>query len=77
VLKAPDKKARPDRSVILKAAALAALNSKARHASKVPVTYAEKRHVRKPRGAKPGLAVVSNEKSLMVKPAEPQVESSE
>lgn len=71
VLKGPDRTARPDKSLILAAAALAALNSKARHASKVPVIYAEKRHVRKPRGGKPGLAAVTHEKSIMVRPAEP------
>lgn len=71
VLKAPDPKSEPDRSIILAAAALAALHSRARHASKVPVIYTEKRHVRKPRGAKPGLAAVTHEKSVMVKPGEP------
>lgn len=71
VLKGPDKKAQPDKSLIVTAAALAALNSKARHASKVPVIYAEKRHVRKPRGGKPGLAAVTHEKSIMVRPGEP------
>lgn len=71
ILKAPDRKAQADRSLLVTAAALAALNSKARHASRVPVVYAEKRHVRKPRGSKPGLAAVTNEKSIMVKPAEP------
>lgn len=71
VLKGPDKKAQPDKSLILAAAALAALNSKARHAAKVPVIYAEKRHVRKPRGGKPGLAAVTHEKSIMVRPGEP------
>jgi hypothetical protein len=71
VLKAPDRKIEPDRRVIEAAAALAALHSKARHAGRVPVIYAEKRYVRKPRGSKPGLAAVTNEKSVMVKPAEP------
>jgi len=71
VLKAPDRKIEPDRAILEAAAALAALNSKARNAARVPVIYAEKRHVRKPRGSKPGLAAVTNEKSLMVKPGEP------
>lgn len=71
VLKGPDRKTTPGREVIEAAAALAALNSKARNAARVPVIYAEKRHVRKPRGSKPGLAAVTNEKSLMVKPGEP------
>ncbi len=77
VLKAPNSKIEPDRAIITAAAALAALNSKARHASRVPVIYTEKRYVRKPRGGKPGLASVTREKSVMVKPAAPQVESEE
>lgn len=71
VLKGPDRKTAPGREQIEAAAALAALNSKAKNAARVPVIYAEKRHVRKPRGSKPGLAAVTNEKSLMVKPGEP------
>lgn len=71
VLKGPDRKAQPGRAILETAAALAAWNSKARNAARVPVIYAEKRHVRKPRGSKPGLAAVTNEKSVMVAPGEP------
>jgi hypothetical protein len=36
-----------------------------------PVVYAEKRHVRKPRKAAPGLAVCTHEKVVMVEPRLP------
>ncbi len=72
VLRIPDGDRRPDRQAILEAAAIAAFHSKAGRSSKVSVSYTEKRHVRKPRGAKAGLAVISREKSVMVRPAIPE-----
>ncbi len=72
ILRIPSGKARPDRRAILEAAAIAAFHSKAGRSSKVAVSYTEKRHVRKPRGAKPGLAVISREKVVMVRPWIPQ-----
>ncbi len=72
VLRIPDGDRRPDRQAILETAAIAAFHSKAGRSSKVSVSYTEKRHVRKPRGAKPGLAVISKEKSVMVRPAIPE-----
>ncbi len=72
ILRIPSGKAYPDRRAILEAAAIAAFHSKAGRSSKVAVSYTEKRHVRKPRGAKPGLAVISREKSVMVRPWIPQ-----
>jgi hypothetical protein len=62
---------RPDlvpRGVLEKAAALAALHSKARNASLVPVVWTEKRFVRKPRKSPPGLAVTLQAQTLMVAP---------
>lgn len=62
---------RPDlvpRAAVEKAAALAALHSKARHSGIVPVIWTERRYVRKPRKAAPGLAVCLQEKSLFVEP---------
>lgn len=55
-------------NVLAKAAALAALNSKARHSGLVPVIWTERRYVRKPRKAAPGTAVCLQEKSLFVEP---------
>jgi hypothetical protein len=71
ILRRQGKKAEPDKRAILEAAAIAAFHSKAGRASRVPVCYAERRHVRKPRGARPGLAVVSREKVVFVEPRLP------
>ena len=56
------------KAVLHKAAALAALHSKARHSSLVPVIHTERRYVRKPRKAGPGLAVCLQEKNVFVEP---------
>lgn len=61
---------------ILQAAAIAAHYSKARHASKVPVVYTEKRYVRKPRGWPPGKVTLTREKTIFVEPALPPEKSS-
>lgn len=58
------------KKTIEEAASLAAFHSKAREAGKVEVIYAEARHVKKPKGAKPGLVTVSEFKSVYVRPAE-------
>jgi len=72
VLRRAGRKDEPDRQAILEAAAIAAFHSKAGRSSKVAVSYTEKRHVRKPRGAKPGLAVLKREKVVMVRPELPE-----
>jgi predicted ribosome quality control (RQC) complex YloA/Tae2 family protein len=54
--------------ILLYAASLAALYSKGKNAVKVPVTYTRARFVSKPKGAKPGLVVLSQRKTVMVKP---------
>ncbi|MBD3349334.1 MAG: DUF814 domain-containing protein, partial [Candidatus Eisenbacteria bacterium] len=72
VLRKHGQKSEPDRRAIMEAAAIAAFHSKARGSSAVPVTYTERRYVRKPRGAKPGLAVVTNEKVVFVEPGLPE-----
>lgn len=71
VLRRSGQKAEPDKQAILEAAAIAAYHSKAGKSSKVPVCYTEKRHVRKARGGKPGLAVVAREKVVIVRPKLP------
>jgi hypothetical protein len=58
-------------AVIERAAAIAAYFSKARNSSTVPVIYAEKRHVRRPRKSKPGTALCSRGTTIFVKPALP------
>lgn len=71
VMKYPNKSFEPSSNEIAETAALAAWHSKARNDSLVPVIYTERRHVRKPRKAKPGLVTVDREKSVMVKPKRP------
>lgn len=58
------------KKTIEEAASLAAFHSKGREAGKVEVIYAEAKHVKKPKGAKPGLVTVSEFKSVYVRPAE-------
>ena len=56
------------RTILEKAAALAALHSKARHSGLVPVIHTERRYVRKPRKAAAGTAVTLRDKSVFVEP---------
>lgn len=61
----------PQKSDIIEAAAIAAHFSKARSSGVVPVAYTERRHVRKPRGAAPGIVTLSRESVIFVEPARP------
>ncbi|KAF2955563.1 NFACT family protein [Marinitoga sp. 38H-ov] len=54
--------------VLLYAAYLAAKYSKGRFSSKVSVDYTQKKHVWKPKGAKPGMVHYNNFKTLYVEP---------
>ncbi len=56
--------------VIVKAAQLAAANSKARGAEQTTVSYTEIKYVDKPKGAKPGLVQITNENTINVSPGE-------
>lgn len=62
------------RSVIETAASIAAYFSKARGSSTVPVIYAEKRHVRRPRKSKAGTALCTRGTTIFVKPSLPEKE---
>ncbi|MCL2420871.1 MAG: NFACT family protein [Defluviitaleaceae bacterium] len=57
----------PD-STILEGAMLAAYHSKGRQSSQVPVDYVARRHVRKPKGAKPGFVIYDGHKTVYVTP---------
>ncbi|MGN1113365.1 MAG: NFACT family protein [Acutalibacteraceae bacterium] len=59
----------PDDETILYAAQLAAYHSRAKESSKVPVDYTLIKYVSKPVGAKPGMVIYKNQKTLFVKPA--------
>jgi predicted ribosome quality control (RQC) complex YloA/Tae2 family protein len=56
------------KEVLLKAASLAAYYSKGRNSGTVSVTYTRAGFVRKPRSAKPGMVLLTDRKSIMVKP---------
>ncbi|MFT5233882.1 MAG: hypothetical protein ACI9UK_001350 [Candidatus Krumholzibacteriia bacterium] len=68
VIRAGGQPERIPKNVLLKAAALAALHSKAKHAKHVPVIYTEKRYVRKPRKAPAGTAACLRDQSVFVEP---------
>ena len=68
VLRREGRKEEPGARNIEEAAGLAAYWSKGRSARKVPVVYTRVKHVSKPRGGAPGLAVFRREKTVMVAP---------
>lgn len=55
-------------STILFAARLAAEHSDARNSSAVPIDYTKARYVKKPAGARPGLVIYKNNKTVYVTP---------
>ena len=55
---------------LLEAAQAAAWYSKARTSENVPVDYVPVRHVKKPSGAKPGMVIFTNNRTLYVTPAD-------
>ncbi len=55
-------------ATIIKAAALAAANSKAEGSSQVPVDYTPVKFVKKPNGAKPGMVIYTTNKTVFVTP---------
>ena len=68
VLRREGRKDEPGARTIEEAAGLAAYWSKGRSARKVPVVYTRVKHVSKPRGGAPGLAVLKREKTVIVAP---------
>lgn len=57
-----------DDDVLVKCAEIAAKHSKAKLSSNVPVDYCLVQFVKKPNGAKPGMVIFTNNKTLNVKP---------
>ncbi|BAU27526.1 putative ribosome quality control (RQC) complex YloA/Tae2 family protein [Aneurinibacillus soli] len=55
-------------ATLAEAAMLAAYHSKARQSSQVPVDYTLVRHVKKPKGAKPGFVIYEQQKTLFITP---------
>lgn len=60
---------------ILEAAYLAAFYSKGRNSSNVPIDYTLKKYVKKPNGAKPGMVIYEDNKTLFVTPSEEIINS--
>ncbi len=71
VLKGSAGSGNPPRSVLERAASIAAHFSRARHSSLVPVIWTRRRYVRKFRGARPGQVRCEREKTLVVPPELP------
>ncbi|MCC5911960.1 MAG: NFACT family protein [Clostridiaceae bacterium] len=65
----------PSNTSILEAATLAAYYSKAKNSTKVPVDYTEKKNVRKPKGAKPGMVIYDNYSTILVDGTEKSIEN--
>jgi predicted ribosome quality control (RQC) complex YloA/Tae2 family protein len=68
VVRNPGRDRELDESILVKAAQLAAYFSQARNSSKVEVHYTKRKHVTKPRRAKPGLVRLLEFKSVKVEP---------
>jgi len=75
VLRRGKGKNEPSKQTVEEVAAWAAFYSQARTAGRVPVIVTLKKYVRKPRKGPPGLALCTNEKTLMARPQEPARES--
>ncbi|MBR4860797.1 MAG: NFACT family protein [Firmicutes bacterium] len=59
---------------IFEAAAIAAYHSKGRTSENVPVDYVPVRYVKKPAGAKPGMVIFTNNRTVWVNPGLPETE---
>lgn len=64
----------PDQTII-EGAMLAAYHSKAQQSSQVPVDYVARKHVRKPKGAKPGFVIYDYHNTIYVTPEENKLPS--
>ncbi|MCQ4726412.1 NFACT family protein [Anaerotignum faecicola] len=60
---------------LLEAANLAAYNSKAKNGSNVPVDYCPRKNVKKPGGAKPGMVIYEQYKTIYITPDEIKAEN--
>ena len=61
-----------DEASLFEAAAIAAYHSKGRSSENVPVDYVPVRYVKKPAGAKPGMVIFTNNRTVWVNPALPE-----
>jgi len=75
ILRRPTRNATPKPRTLEEAAAIAAYYSKARKLSRVPVIFTERKFVSKPRRGKPGQAICTRERELLVRPGIPKTDS--
>lgn len=68
IIRTEGKEAPP--ATLMEAAGLAALFSKAGKSKNVPVDYTLKKHVHKPKGARPGMVIYEHQKTIMAAPDE-------
>ncbi len=59
-------------AAVYETAAMAAYHSKARASENVPVDYVQVKYVKKPAGAKPGMVIFTNNRTVWVNPAVPE-----
>ena len=64
--------AEPDAATVYELAASAAFFSKGKESENVAVDYVPLRYVKKPSGAKPGMVVFTNNKTVWINPKEPE-----
>ncbi|HYJ32237.1 MAG TPA: NFACT RNA binding domain-containing protein [Candidatus Binatia bacterium] len=72
ILRRPSRNATPKPRTLEEAASIAAYFSKARKLTRVPVIYTERKFVTRPRRGKPGQALCSRERELLVRPRLPE-----
>ncbi|HUE96157.1 MAG TPA: NFACT RNA binding domain-containing protein, partial [Longimicrobiaceae bacterium] len=70
ILRWPDPEGAPPARDLAEAATLAALFSRARTSGTVAVDWTRRKHVRKPRGAPPGVVIPQRVKTIFVEPDE-------
>lgn len=63
-------------TALLEGALLAAYNSKAKNSTNVPVDYTEKKNVKKPSGAKPGMVIYYTNKTIYTTPDKEKIQQS-
>lgn len=59
-------------TALFEAASIAAYHSKGRQSENVPVDYVQVKYVKKPAGAKPGMVIFTNNRTLWVNPVLPE-----
>ncbi|MBR5926513.1 MAG: DUF814 domain-containing protein, partial [Firmicutes bacterium] len=62
----------PEADDIYEAASIAAFFSKGKDSENVPVDYVPVRYVKKPNGAKPGMVIFTNNRTVWVNPKNPE-----